>query len=70
VADIEAKEIMVPLFQLGLTLNDWFDPIFIQYRVELLKKSNKIDSEDGDRQEAPYENENISQFDILSHQRE
>lgn len=29
VADIEAQEIMVPLFQLGLTLNDWFDPIFI-----------------------------------------
>ena len=49
VTGIEAQEIMVPLFQLGLTLNDWFDPIFIQQRIELLKKSNKIDSEDGDR---------------------
>ena len=49
VAEIDAQEIMVPLFQLGLTLNDWFDPIFIQQRIERLKKSNKLDSEDGDR---------------------
>ena len=58
--EIDGQDIMVPLFQLGSTLNDWFDPIFIQQRIDLLKKANKIDSEDGDRPEAPLEYENIS----------
>ena len=27
--------------------NDWFDPVFIQKRIELIKKHNKIESEEG-----------------------
>ena len=28
-------------------INDWFDPIFIERRIQILKKYNMIESEDG-----------------------
>jgi hypothetical protein len=43
----EEPEIIIPQVHLHGQLNDWFDPVYIQMRVELLKRHNKIESEDG-----------------------
>ena len=42
-------------------INDWFDPVFIERRIGILKRINMIESEDGS---GPRVTENNS--DILS----
>lgn len=42
----EFEGLVLPHLQ-SLHINDWFDPVYLQTRIDLLKKHNKIESEDG-----------------------
>ena len=46
-ADDEERRHLVPSILKTAGLNDWFDPVFLQSRIELLKRHNQIESEDG-----------------------
>jgi len=55
-------QLQIPTFS-KVEMNDWFDPLFTQARIQMLKRFNMIDSEEATQKD-------VSNSDIISSRRE